>query len=183
VPDVVLRTAEASVVLDAKYKPHAELIARHGWDGVAEVVRERHRADVHQVLAYAALEDRPSVRACLVYPASPEGWDGLVARGRETMRATVRSQERHREQRPAPVQTGQGPRREPERPALVSVVTPESTALSWDPLYTASGFRLERTESLTPPVAWEPVEIPAGATNVVIPSSASASGLYRLVRP
>jgi hypothetical protein len=73
--------------------------------------------------------------------------------------------------------------REPERPALVSVVTPESTALSWDPLYTASGFRLERTESLTPPVTWEPVEILAGATNVVIPNSASASALYRLVRP
>ena len=73
--------------------------------------------------------------------------------------------------------------REPERPALVSVVTPESTALSWDPFYTASGFRLERTESLTPPVTWEPVEMLAGATNVVIPNSASASALYRLVRP
>ncbi len=94
VPDVVLRTAGVSVVLDAKYKPHAEQIARHGWDGVSEAVRERHRADVHQVLAYAALEDREHVRACLVYPATPEGWDGLVERGRETMRATVRSSAR-----------------------------------------------------------------------------------------
>ena len=36
--------------------------------------------------------------------------------GQVQVLATVRSQERHREQRPAPVQTGSGPRQEPERP-------------------------------------------------------------------
>ena len=40
----------------------------------------------------------------------------ILGRVQVRRRATVRSQERHREQRPAPVQTGQGPRREPERP-------------------------------------------------------------------
>jgi hypothetical protein len=73
--------------------------------------------------------------------------------------------------------------REPERPALVSVVTPESTTLSWDPLYAAHGFVLERTESLTPPVVWEPVETPPGATNIVIPNTPYSSALFRLARP
>jgi hypothetical protein len=94
VPDVLLRTPGASVILDAKYKPHAEMIARQGWDGVPEVIRERHRADVHQVLAYAALEGRERITACLAYPASPEGWSTLVDRGRETMRATIRAEGR-----------------------------------------------------------------------------------------
>jgi hypothetical protein len=73
--------------------------------------------------------------------------------------------------------------REPERPSLVSVVTPETTTLSWDPFYVAHGFVLERSESLTPPVNWEPVEIPIGATNVVIPNARASSALYRLARP
>jgi hypothetical protein len=73
--------------------------------------------------------------------------------------------------------------REPERPALVSVVTPESTTLSWDPLYAAHGFVLERTGSLTPPVVWEPVETPPGATNVVISNTPYSSALFRLARP
>ncbi len=94
VPDVVVRTVETSLVIDAKYKPHAELIARLGWEGVTEVVRERHRADVHQVLAYAALEGRDRVTACLAYPTSPEAWPALVERGRDTMRATVRAEGR-----------------------------------------------------------------------------------------
>jgi len=91
IPDVVLRTPDASVVIDAKYKPHAELIARQGWDGVSETIRERHRADVHQVLAYAALEASERITACLAYPASPEGWPTLVDRGRDGMRATIRA--------------------------------------------------------------------------------------------
>lgn len=73
--------------------------------------------------------------------------------------------------------------REPERPALVSEVTPESTTLSWDSLYAAHGFVLERTESLTPPVVWEPVETPPGATNIVIPNTPYSSSLFRLARP
>ena len=73
--------------------------------------------------------------------------------------------------------------REPERPALVSVVTPETTTLSWDPLYAVHGFVLERAESLTPPVTWEPVETPAGATKFVFSNSNSTSALFRLARP
>ena len=73
--------------------------------------------------------------------------------------------------------------REPERPALVSVVTPETTTLSWDPLYAVHGFVLERAESLTPPVTWEPVETPPGATNFVFSNTNSTSALFRLARP
>lgn len=73
--------------------------------------------------------------------------------------------------------------REPERPALVSVVTPETTTLSWDPLYAIHGFVLERAESLTPPVTWEPVETPPGATNFVFSNTNSTSALFRLARP
>lgn len=94
IPDVRVRTSEVSLVVDAKYKPHAEQIARFGWDGVPETVRERHRADVHQVLAYAALEGRARVTACLAYPASPDAWPALVERGRDEMRATLRAEGR-----------------------------------------------------------------------------------------
>jgi hypothetical protein len=73
--------------------------------------------------------------------------------------------------------------REPERPALVSVVTPETTTLSWDPLYAIHGFVLERAESLTPPVTWDPVETPPGATNFVFSNANSTSALFRLARP
>lgn len=68
-PDVGLAGDNRVVWLDAKYKAHLTLISRHGWPGVSERVREAHRADLHQALAYAALADVDRVDTMLVYPS------------------------------------------------------------------------------------------------------------------
>ena len=91
IPDLVLQREGVVVVLDAKYKRHAEEIDRLGWFGADERVREQHRADVLQALAYSTLFDAPRVTACLVYPAEPDAWARLVIRGRVLSRARVRS--------------------------------------------------------------------------------------------
>ena len=46
-PDVELRGAERVVWIDAKYKPHLQLLAHSGWTGVSEEIRREHRADLH----------------------------------------------------------------------------------------------------------------------------------------
>jgi hypothetical protein len=67
-PDVELRAADRIVWIDAKYKAHFEELSRRGWQGITEGVRDQHRADIHQALAYASLADVPVVESLLVYP-------------------------------------------------------------------------------------------------------------------
>ncbi len=91
IPDVILDRPDVVVVLDAKYKRHADQIERLGWLNTDDALREQHRNDVLQALAYSTLFEAPRIVACLVYPASPETWRRLVERGRVSMRAKVRS--------------------------------------------------------------------------------------------
>ena len=67
-PDVGLIGDHRVVWIDAKYKAHLSLLARHGWRGTTELVRDAHRADLHQALAYAALVDVDRVDTVLLYP-------------------------------------------------------------------------------------------------------------------
>jgi hypothetical protein len=67
-PDVGLIGDQRIIWLDAKYKAHLTLLARHGWTGVTEGIRDAHRADLHQALAYAALADVDRVDTVVVYP-------------------------------------------------------------------------------------------------------------------
>jgi len=90
-PDVVMERQDVVLVIDAKYKRHAEQIERLGWHDVDEGTREEHRNDVLQALAYSTLFDAPRTVACLAYPASPHSWDRLVSRGRAVSRARVRT--------------------------------------------------------------------------------------------
>jgi hypothetical protein len=90
-PDVVMERDDVVVVLDAKYKRHAEQIERLGWHDVDQQVREEHRGDVLQALAYSTLFEAPRIVACLAYPAGPDAWHRLVQRGRHVSRARVRS--------------------------------------------------------------------------------------------
>jgi hypothetical protein len=90
-PDVVIEREEVVIVIDAKYKRHAEQIERFGWHDVDEVTREDHRNDVLQALAYSTLFDAPRTIACLAYPASPHSWERLASRGRAVSRARVRT--------------------------------------------------------------------------------------------
>lgn len=91
VPDLVVERSDVVVVIDAKYKRHAEEIERLGWRDVDEMTREDHRDDVLQALAYSTLFDAPRVVACLAYPASPQAWAALKDKERVLSRATVRS--------------------------------------------------------------------------------------------
>jgi hypothetical protein len=90
-PDVVVQRDDVVVILDAKYKRHAEQIERLGWHDVDKELREEHRGDVLQALAYSTLFDAPRVVACLAYPAGPTAWHRLVQRGRHVSRARVRT--------------------------------------------------------------------------------------------
>jgi hypothetical protein len=82
-PDIVVTYRTRIDVIDAKYKAHLAELDQHGWRAFTEDVREHHRADIHQILAYASLVDAPEVRAILVYPLGKETWEILHARGRD----------------------------------------------------------------------------------------------------
>ena len=83
VPDVVVRKGRAVKVIDAKYKAHLAEIDEFGWRRIGEEVRDAHRADLHQVLAYAALYQADEITASLVYPLRPATFERLRARGRD----------------------------------------------------------------------------------------------------
>ena len=94
-PDVLLRREDLVVVIDAKYKRHALDIERLGWHGVSAAIRERHRADLLQALAYSTAYEAPRVVAVLVYPCEPERWSRLLERGRVMSIARLRTHPRH----------------------------------------------------------------------------------------
>jgi hypothetical protein len=68
IPDTGLRGTQRVVWVDAKYKAHLSLLARHGWHGLTDAVRDAHRADLHQALAYTALGDADQCDTLLAYP-------------------------------------------------------------------------------------------------------------------
>jgi hypothetical protein len=69
-PDVVLQRDDLVVILDAKYKRHASDIERLGWTGVGDALREQHRGDLMQALAYAALFNAQRIVTLLIYPTT-----------------------------------------------------------------------------------------------------------------
>jgi len=91
IPDVVLQRGDVTMILDAKYKAHAEEIQSFGWGNVEEQIRERHRQDLLQVVAYSSLYDSPRVIACLVYPCAPDTFNSLVERKQIVTRTFVNS--------------------------------------------------------------------------------------------
>lgn len=95
VPDVVVERSDCTLVIDAKYKAHAEELEHFGWRSLDDVIRERHRSDLLQVLAYSTLFNTPRVVACLVYPCRPATYESLRERGRLVTRATVPAGDRH----------------------------------------------------------------------------------------
>lgn len=89
VPDFVVRRREEVRIVDAKYKAHFAELDEAGWLRMAEDSREAHRADFHQVLAYAALFDAAKTTVTLVYPLRPSTYDALTSRGRAIARANL----------------------------------------------------------------------------------------------
>ena len=82
VPDLVLQLDRMTVIVDAKYKRHWEELQEDGWHRQEPAVREGHRQDLMQVLAYANLATNARVVCCLVYPCSLVTWESLEQRGR-----------------------------------------------------------------------------------------------------
>lgn len=84
VPDIVVRRPGRRVqIVDAKYKAHLADMDAMGWKRFAEEARDAHRADLHQVLAYAALFDADEITATLVYPLRWETYRALQPQGRD----------------------------------------------------------------------------------------------------
>jgi hypothetical protein len=81
--------ARAAEVIDAKYKGHLADLDDDGWHRFTDQARDLHRADVHQILAYAALYDAEEITATLAYPLRRSTWDILSARGRDISRADL----------------------------------------------------------------------------------------------
>jgi hypothetical protein len=88
-PDIVWRRHDELLVFDAKYKAHFAELDEAGWLRMADEIRDSHRADLHQVLAYAALFDAPRVTTALVYPLRSSTYAALRARGRDVARAEL----------------------------------------------------------------------------------------------
>ena len=83
VPDIVVFNARSVHIIDAKYKAHLAELDEHGWQRFTEDTREAHRADIHQVLAYASLYSAEEVSASLVYPLRRATFEALACRGRD----------------------------------------------------------------------------------------------------
>ena len=73
-PDLWLEWEGCTLIVDAKYKRHWEELQKHSWANIEDQMREHHRADLLQVLAYANLARTPRVITCLAYPCSTDNW-------------------------------------------------------------------------------------------------------------
>ena len=93
-PDLILELERCTLIVDAKYKRHFEDLQEIRWSRVDEQLREHHREDLLQVLAYANLADTPLVVCCLAYPCSRERWESLLQRGRLFHQAELASRSR-----------------------------------------------------------------------------------------
>ncbi len=80
-PDIVVQQGDRVIIIDAKYKNHFEELDDHRWAELGEEIREQHRHDVHQILAYASLFEASSITALLIYPMQVNTWERLSKRG------------------------------------------------------------------------------------------------------
>jgi hypothetical protein len=89
IPDVVLERDDLTVIVDAKYKDHWEEMQVTRWRNLDEELRERHRNDLLQVLAYSTIARSQRVLVCLAYPCREETWLSLRERRLLFHRASV----------------------------------------------------------------------------------------------
>ena len=95
IPDLVMERPDILVIVDAKYKEHWEEMQERRWADLEEEIRERHRADLLQVIAYSTVAQKPRVLVCLAYPCNEERWCSLRARNRLVHRAPLPMTQRH----------------------------------------------------------------------------------------
>src|ERR1700730_3797105 len=89
IPDLIIEREDTTIIVDAKYKEHWEEMQERRWADLEEELRQRHRADLLQVLAYSTVARKPKVLVCLAYPCNEERWQSLRARNRLVHRASL----------------------------------------------------------------------------------------------
>jgi len=90
IPDIIVETPNGIEIIDAKYKAHFADLDVAGWNAFTEDAKESLRADVHQVLAYAAVcGDVANIKATLVYPVSVGLYDELQLRSQHIVSASI----------------------------------------------------------------------------------------------
>lgn len=89
VPDFWIEYEDLTVIVDAKYKRHWEELQQSAWTKTEDELREQHRNDVLQILAYGSLATTQNVVLCLAYPCSANNWTSLLERGRLHHRAEI----------------------------------------------------------------------------------------------
>lgn len=90
IPDIMIERNGITYVLDAKYKQHWQELNRTGWSGLDEAIREHHREDLLQVLAYANLPISDKVCVVLAYPCRADAWQSARAQKRTNHIAELR---------------------------------------------------------------------------------------------
>jgi len=88
-PDMVIHKGNSVQIVDAKYKAHLSEIDESDWRQFSSELRDAHRADLHQVLAYASLFEADEVTATLVYPLRYSTYTSLREQGRDRSRAEL----------------------------------------------------------------------------------------------
>lgn len=88
-PDVVLETNDTVYIIDAKYKGLYEELDDDKWRELSEDIRNEHRHDLHQILAYAALYNKPRIVSLLAYPLYKTTYERMINRGKLLNRATI----------------------------------------------------------------------------------------------
>ena len=88
-PDLLIERENMTIIMDAKYKSHWEDLNQEQWHNLEEELRERHRADLLQVLAYSTLFSTKKIISCLIYPCSNHTWQSLKNRERIFHRASL----------------------------------------------------------------------------------------------
>ncbi len=93
-PDAIIERDGQHIIVDAKYKDHWEDLNIDSWHMLEQEIRERHRADLFQVLAYASMADVKRISCCLVYPCRPKTYESLAKRNRIAHKASIAMNDR-----------------------------------------------------------------------------------------
>lgn len=89
-PDLTYKRDEESLyIIDAKYKSHWEEIVVRNWHALEDEVREAHRNDLFQILAYSSVYNVSKISSCLVYPCRRKIFEELKSRNRAISKATI----------------------------------------------------------------------------------------------
>ena len=90
VPDFVVHRPDGIEIVDAKYKSHFADLDANRWSALAEETQASMRADLHQVLAYAATAgSSDKIRATLSYPVRRNLYEDLEQRDRAETKALI----------------------------------------------------------------------------------------------